>query len=102
VSISTQPPPEALVEWPQQRMSHPLDAAQRPPWAASIPPASRADVAAVLTGWCQRFWDAADVRSLVRHGWDADEATAVSYRLVACAVELSGLLMDLDELAAAA
>ena len=96
--MSTFVQPSPATQWPQTSQAHPLDGEQPPSWAAALPEGTRADLASVMTGWCGRFWDAADVRVLVRRGLDADEAQALSYRLVCCAIECSEVLADLDAL----
>ena len=94
-TTSVKPPAKV---WPASTEDHPLDGPQRPSWVESIPQDIRPYVAETVTNGVQKLWDAAPVRALIERGLSGDEALALSYRMVACAVELSAVLADLDAL----
>jgi hypothetical protein len=98
MSAIVQPPTADAGMWPAASPDHPLDGPQRPSWVASIPEDLRAFIAETVTNGVQKFWDAASVAALIERGLSGDEALAMSYRLVACAVECSAVLADLDAL----
>jgi len=91
-----QPPSAPVKVWPEQSEDHPLDGPQRPSWVASIPQDIRPYVAQTVTSGLAKLWDAASIGALIERGLSGDEALALSYRMVACAVELSAVLTDLD------
>lgn len=91
-----QPPSAPVRVWPAQSQGNPLDGPQRPAWVAAIPQELRPYVAQTVTSGCAKLWDAAPIGALIERGLSGDEALALSYRMVACAVELSSVLTDLD------
>jgi hypothetical protein len=93
MTTATQPPVKV---WPASSPDHPLDGPQRPSWVDAIPPDLRPFIAQTVTSGCAKLWDAASVAALLERGLPGDEALALSYRMVACAVELSAVLADLD------